>query len=36
MLELLQQRLDRYQAKDPLQEEQALKEIMQEIALYAL
>ncbi len=36
MLELLQQRLDRYQAKDALQEEQALKEIMQEIALYAL
>lgn len=36
MLELLQQRLDRYQAGDALQEAQALKEIMQEIALYAL
>lgn len=36
MLALLQQRLDRYQARDAIEEEQALKEIMQEIALYAL
>ena len=36
MIELIQQRLDRYQATGPVQEEQAIKEIIQEIALYAL
>ena len=36
MIELIQQRLDSYQATNPVQEEQAIKEIIQEIALYAL
>jgi len=36
MIEIIQQRLDRYQATGPVQEEQAIKEIIQEIALYAL
>lgn len=36
MIELFQQRLDSYQASSPVQEEQAIKEIIQEIALYAL
>lgn len=36
MIEIIQQRLDRYQAKNKLAEEQALKEILQEIALYGL
>ena len=36
MIELIQQRLDRYQATVPVQEEQAIKQINQEIALYAL
>lgn len=36
MIEIIQQRLDRYQAKNALEEEQALKEILQEVALYSL
>jgi predicted nucleotidyltransferase component of viral defense system len=36
MIELIQQRLDSYQASSPVEEEQATKEIIQEIALYAL
>ncbi|MEX0583862.1 MAG: nucleotidyl transferase AbiEii/AbiGii toxin family protein, partial [Sneathiella sp.] len=36
MIELIQERLESYDAKNSLEEEQALKEIMQEIALYAL
>ncbi len=36
MIKLIQQRLDRYQASDVLAEQQALKEIIQELALYAL
>lgn len=36
MIELLQQRLAAYQAGDALAEEQALKEILQELVLYAL
>ena len=36
MIELIQRRLDGYQATSPVQEEQAIKEIIQEIALYAL
>ncbi|WP_376694312.1 nucleotidyl transferase AbiEii/AbiGii toxin family protein [Wenzhouxiangella sp. EGI_FJ10409] len=36
MIELLQQRLAAYQAADGLAEEQALKEILQELVLYAL
>jgi hypothetical protein len=36
MIELIQQRLDSYQAFSPVEEEQASKEIIQEIALYAL
>lgn len=36
MIELLQHRLDGYQAADALAEEQALKEILQELILYAL
>jgi len=36
MIELLQQRLASYQAADGLAEEQALKEILQELVLYAL
>lgn len=36
MIELLQQRLAAYQAADALAEEQALKEILQELVLYAL
>ena len=36
MIELIQQRLDGYRASSPVQEEQAIKEIIQEIALYAL
>lgn len=36
MIEIIQQRLDRYQAQDTRTEEQALKEILQEIALYGL
>lgn len=36
MIDLIQQRLDSYQASNPLEEEQALKEILQEVALYAL
>jgi hypothetical protein len=36
MIELIQQRLDSYQASSPVEEEHATKEIIQEIALYAL
>lgn len=36
MIELLTQRLHTYKAENALQEEQALKEILQELALYAL
>lgn len=36
MIELLQERLARYKAADPVQQEQALKEILQELTLYAL
>jgi predicted nucleotidyltransferase component of viral defense system len=36
MIELIQKRLDGYQASSPVQEEQATKEIIQEITLYAL
>lgn len=36
MIELIQRRLDEYGATGSVQEEQALKEILQEIALYAL
>ncbi|MEE9421731.1 MAG: nucleotidyl transferase AbiEii/AbiGii toxin family protein [Gammaproteobacteria bacterium] len=36
MIELLQQRLDNYKVTSPVEEEQATKEIMQEVALYAL
>jgi len=36
MIELIQQRLDGYRASSPVSEEQAIKEIIQEIALYAL
>lgn len=36
MIELIQQRLDEYQADNAVEEEQAIKEIIQEIALFAL
>lgn len=36
MIELIQQRLATYQAKNSLEEEQATREILQEIALYCL
>jgi predicted nucleotidyltransferase component of viral defense system len=36
MIELIQQRLDSYTASNPVEEEQATKEILQEIALYSL
>lgn len=36
MIEIIQQRLATYQAANPLEEEQALKEILQEVALFAL
>jgi predicted nucleotidyltransferase component of viral defense system len=36
MIELIQQRLDRYKTTNPVEEEQAIKEILQEIALYSL
>lgn len=36
MIELIQKRLSEYQASNPVEEEQATKEIVQEIALYAL
>ena len=36
MIELIQRRLDSYKAAGPVEEEQAIKEILQEIALYAL
>ncbi len=36
MIELIQQRLDSYKAGNPVEEEQATKEILQEVALYSL
>ena len=36
MIELLQERLERYEISDSAQQEQALKEILQELILYAL
>jgi predicted nucleotidyltransferase component of viral defense system len=36
MIELIQQRLDSYKASNPVEEEQATREIIQEVALYAL
>ena len=36
MIDLIQQRLNSYHATNPVEEEQALKEILQEVALYAL
>jgi len=36
MIELIQQRLDSYSASNPVEEEQATKEILQEVALYSL
>lgn len=36
MIELIQQRLDEYQASNAIEEEQAIKEIIQELALFAL
>ncbi len=36
MIELIQQRLNSYRAANPVEEAQALKEILQEVALYAL
>ena len=36
MIELLRKRLQHYSAANALQEEQALKEMLQEVALYAL
>ena len=36
MIELIQRRLDDYKAANPVEEEQAIKEILQEIALYGL
>ncbi|GMR18409.1 MAG: nucleotidyl transferase AbiEii/AbiGii toxin family protein [Gammaproteobacteria bacterium] len=36
MIELIQQRLDSYKASNPVEEEQATKEILQEVALYCL
>lgn len=36
MIELIQRRLDEYQASNAVEEEQAIKEIIQEIALFAL
>ena len=36
MIELIQQKLDDYQVTNAIEEEQAIKEIIQEIALFAL
>jgi len=36
MIELIQQQLDSYQAGNPVEEEQATKEILQEVVLYVL
>ncbi len=36
MIELIQRRLDEYQARNAIEEEQAIKEIIQEISLFAL
>ncbi len=35
MIELLQQQLDSYNSANPIEEEQATREIFQEVALYA-
>ncbi len=36
MIEIIQKRLDDYKSTNPVEEEQAIKEIIQELALYAL
>ena len=36
MIEIIQKRLDAYKSTNPVEEEQAIKEIIQEVALYAL
>lgn len=36
MIELIQRKLDEYKATNPVEEEQATKEILQEVALYSL
>jgi len=36
MIDLIQRRLDEYQAGNAIEEQQAIKEIIQEIALFAL
>lgn len=36
MIELIQQRLDSYKAANPVAEDQAIREILQEVALYSL
>ena len=36
MIELIQQQLDSYKAANPVEEEQATKEILQALALYSL
>ena len=36
MIELIQRRLDSYKATGPVEDEQATREILQEVALYAL
>lgn len=36
MIELIQQRLDSYKVTNPVEEEQATKEVLQEVALYSL
>lgn len=36
MIELVQDRLARYKLADPVEQDQALKEILQELILYAL
>ncbi len=36
MIELIQKRLDSYKAIGPVEEEQATREILQEIVLYSL
>ncbi len=36
MIELIQQKLETYKATNPIEEEQATKEILQEVALYSL
>jgi len=36
VIELIQQRLDSYKVGNPVEEEQATKEILQEVVLYSL